>query len=127
MSQLQELVNRAIEPLPAISDKSFASHFDSYADKQVVLLGDGSHGTSDFYRARAEITKRFIENHGYTMVAVEADWPDAEAIDRYVRLRPGPKAQVGGVAKGYEPFNRFPTWMWRNREIQDLEIGRAHV
>lgn len=120
MSQLQELVNRAIEPLPAISDKSFASHFDSYADKQVVLLGDGSHGTSEFYHARAEITKRFIENHGYTMVAVEADWPDAEAIDRYVRLRPGPKAQVGGVAKGYEPFNRFPTWMWRNREIQDL-------
>lgn len=120
MALLQELVNRAIDPLPAISDKGFASHFDSYADKQVVLLGDGSHGTSEFYHARAEITKRFIEQHGYTMVAVEADWPDAEAVDRYVRLRPGPKAQVGGVAKGYEPFKRFPTWMWRNREMQDL-------
>lgn len=120
MAQLQELVNRAIEPLPAITDQKFASHFDSYADKQVVLLGDGSHGTSEFYHARAEITKRFIEHHGYTMVAVEADWPDAEAIDRYVRLRSGPKAQVGGRAKGYEPFKRFPTWMWRNREMQDL-------
>ncbi|KAJ5526915.1 hypothetical protein N7513_011074 [Penicillium frequentans] len=120
MSQLQELFNRAIEPLPAISDKSFASHFDRYADKQVVLLGDGSHGTSEFYHARAEITKRFIKEHGFTMVAIEADWPDAEAIDRYVRLRAGPKAQIGGTAKGFEPFKRFPTWMWRNREMQDL-------
>lgn len=123
MAQLQELFNQAIEPLPAIEDRNFASHFDSYADKQVVLLGDGSHGTSEFYQARAEITKRFIEKHGYTMVAVEADWPDAEAIDRYVRLRPGPKAQIGGIAKGHEghePFKRFPTWMWRNREMQDL-------
>lgn len=120
MSQLQELFDRAIEPLPAISDKSFASHFDRYADKQVVLLGDGSHGTSEFYHARAEITKRYIKEHGFTMVAIEADWPDAEAIDRYVRLRPGPKAQIGGKAKGIEPFKRFPTWMWRNREMQDL-------
>ncbi|KAJ5803270.1 uncharacterized protein N7503_005720 [Penicillium pulvis] len=120
MSQLQELFNRAIEPLPAISDTSFASHFDRYADKQVVLLGDGSHGTSEFYHARAEITKRYIKEHGFTMVAIEADWPDAEAIDRYVRLRAGPKAQIGGKAKGIEPFKRYPTWMWRNREMQDL-------
>ncbi|KAJ5852179.1 Erythromycin esterase [Penicillium soppii] len=120
MSELQDLFNSAIEPLPEIHDKSFASHFDTFAEKQVILLGDGSHGTSEFYSARAEITKRLIERHGYTMVAVEADWPDAKVIDRYVRLRPGPKAQIGGTAKGYEPFNRFPTWMWRNVEMQRL-------
>ncbi|KAJ5654337.1 hypothetical protein N7490_001340 [Penicillium lividum] len=120
MSQLQELFNRAIEPLPAITDKSFASHFDIYADRQLILLGDGSHGTSEFYHARAEITKRYIKEHGFTMVAVEADWPDAEAIDRYVRMRVGPRAQIGGTADGFEPFKRFPTWMWRNREMQDL-------
>lgn len=120
MSKLQELFNSAIHPLPLIKNQSFASHFDTFAGKQVVLLGDGSHGTSEFYSARAEITKRLIERHGYTMVAVEADWPDAEAIDRYVRLRPGPKSQIGGTAKGYEPFNRFPTWMWRNSEMQQL-------
>lgn len=120
MSKLQDLFNSAVEVLPEIQDKTFASHFDSFAGKQVVLLGDGSHGTSEFYAVRAEITKRLIERHGYTMVAVEADWPDAEAIDRYVRLRPGPKAQIGGTAKGYEPFNRFPTWMWRNYEMQGL-------
>ncbi|KAJ5364954.1 uncharacterized protein N7496_010667 [Penicillium cataractarum] len=113
MTPIQELFNRAIEPLPAIEEASFASHFDRFADRQVVLLGDGSHGTSEHYRARAEITKRFIERHGYTIVAVEADWPDAELIDRYVRLRPS-------SAQSSEPFKRFPTWMWRNCEMRDL-------
>jgi erythromycin esterase-like protein len=120
MPELQDLFNSAIQPLPAIEDQTFASHFDAFAGKQVMLLGDGSHGTSEFYSARAEITKRMIERHGYTMIAVEADWPDAEAVDRYVRLRPGPKSQIGGVAEGYEPFKRFPTWMWRNFEMQQL-------
>ncbi|EAW08153.1 putative erythromycin esterase [Aspergillus clavatus NRRL 1] len=120
MSQLQELFNQAARPLPPIADPNFASHFDSFGNYSVVLLGDGSHGTSEFYTARAEITKRFIERHGYTMVAVEADWPDAEAIDRYVRQRPGPNASIGGKARDQESFNRFPTWMWRNREMQDL-------
>lgn len=123
MAGLQELFNDAIEPLPPIHDKNFAPHFDSFAGRQVVLLGDGSHGTSEFYRARAEITKHLIKTHGYTMVAVEADWPDAEAIDRYVRMRPGPRANIGGVAQKqekHEPFKRFPTWMWRNREMQEL-------
>jgi erythromycin esterase-like protein len=120
MTYLQELFNQAIQPLPAIDDDSFASHFDTFAGKQLVLLGDGSHGTSEFYSARAEITKRLVQKHGYTIIALEADWPDAEAIDRYVRMRPGPKAGIGGIAKGHEPFNRFPSWMWRNREMQDL-------
>lgn len=113
MIPLQELFNEAIEPLPEIEDESFASYFDRFADRQVVLLGDGSHGTSQHYRSRAEITKRFIERHGYTIVAVEADWQDAEIIDRYVRLRPS-SGQIS------EPFKRFPTWMWRNCEMRDL-------
>ena len=120
MSQLQQAFNSAVHPLPAISDPNFASNFDSFGSYRVVLLGDGSHGTSEFYRARAEITKRLIERHGYTMVAVEADWPDAEAIDRYVRQRPGWKSGIGGNVKDHVPFTRFPTWMWRNQEMQDL-------
>ncbi|KAJ9300754.1 hypothetical protein DTO271G3_1918 [Paecilomyces variotii] len=118
-SRIQQLLTAAARPLPDISDPSFGSHFDSFADYKVMLLGDGSHGTSEFYSARAQITKRMIEQHGYNMVAVEADWPDAEVIDRYVRLRPGPKTKMGSGAKE-EPFKRFPTWMWRNREMQDL-------
>lgn len=120
MSQLQQLFTASARLLPEIKDPSFGSYFDSFGDYKVVLLGDGSHGTSEFYSARAEITKRLISQHGYTMVAVEADWPDAEAVDRYVRQRPGEKAGVGGHTKTFEPFSRFPTWMWRNREMQDL-------
>ncbi|KAH8422738.1 putative erythromycin esterase [Aspergillus melleus] len=118
--KLQKLFTAAARPLPPIEDPSFASHFDGFGDYPVVLLGDGSHGTSEFYSARAEITKRLIEHHGFTMVAVEADWPDAEVIDRYVRRRPGPKAPIGEHTSDYEPFGRFPTWMWRNRETQTL-------
>ncbi|GLA80477.1 hypothetical protein AtubIFM56815_001298 [Aspergillus tubingensis] len=122
---LQNLLATAARPLPPIHDPNFASHFDSFANYRVVLLGDGSHGTSEFYAARAEITKRLIEHHGFTIVAVEADWPDAEAIDRYVRQRPGPQAHLTNEKD--EPFQRFPTWMWRNREMQDLvEWMRDH-
>ncbi|PYH88665.1 erythromycin esterase [Aspergillus ellipticus CBS 707.79] len=125
---LQNLISAAARPLPPIDDPSFASHFDSFANHRIVLLGDGSHGTLEFYSARAQITKHLIEHHGFTTVAVEADWPDAEAIDRYVRQRPDPAAKIGGRTRdNEEPFKRFPTWMWRNREMQSLvEWMRNH-
>jgi erythromycin esterase-like protein len=80
-----------------------------------VLLGEASHGTSEFYRARAAITRRLIEKHGFSIVAVEADWPDASAIDRFARGLP--------AAEPSQPiFRRFPTWMWRNTDV-DAFIG----
>ena len=100
----------AAEPLPEIDDPAFAAAFDRYADARVVLLGEASHGTGEFYRARAAITRRLIKHHGFDMVAVEADWPDAAAVDRHVRLRPHQRMQT-------PPFSRFPTWMWRNAEF----------
>ncbi|KAI1939002.1 hypothetical protein LOZ58_003049 [Ophidiomyces ophidiicola] len=116
--RLVEVLKAAVKPLPALTDESFSSHFDHLKNYKVVLLGDGTHGTSEFYTARAEITKRLIEKHGFDTVALEADWPDAEELDRYVRQRPGLK---GSLEKGKdEPFQRFPTWMWRNKEMQDL-------
>lgn len=72
-----------------------------------------SHGTSEFYRARAAITKRLIEQHGFNIVAIEADWPDAKALDRYVRHNPT-KQTVSDVGI----FKHFPQWMWRNTEVQ---------
>jgi erythromycin esterase-like protein/predicted phosphoribosyltransferase/dienelactone hydrolase len=101
----------AAEPLPDIDDPAFAAAFDRYADARVVLLGEASHGTSEFYRARAAITRRLIEKHGFDIVAVEADWPDAAAIDRHVRLKPH-------RAMATPPFSRFPTWMWRNTDVE---------
>jgi protein-L-isoaspartate(D-aspartate) O-methyltransferase len=110
---LPELIRDAAEPLPDLDDPAFGALFDRFADAKVVLLGEASHGTSEFYRARAAITQRLIEEHGFTIVAVEADWPDAAVIDRYVRDRPPREGEEAA-------FTRFPTWMWRNADVQAL-------
>ncbi len=110
---LGELIRKAAEPLPALSSETFAGAFDRFASRRVVLLGECSHGTAEFYRARAAITRRLIERHGFTIVAVEADWPDAAALNRYVRHH-APRANAEPV------FQRFPTWMWRNLEVAEL-------
>src|SRR5690606_5099540 len=84
---LIEQLKRCAEPLPPLDDPAFGAIFDRYGDARLVLIGEASHGTSEFYRARAAITRRLIEQHGFTIVAVEADWPDAAAIDCHVRQR----------------------------------------
>jgi erythromycin esterase-like protein len=99
--------------LPDPDDPAFGAHFDRFAGCRVVLLGEASHGTSEFYRARSAITRRLIDHHGFDIVAVEADWPDAAAVDRYVRHR-----AVEALAE--PPFQRFPTWMWRNTDVAAL-------
>ena len=115
-----QLIAEAAEALPDFSDSAFGRLFDRFADRRVVLLGEASHGTSEFYRARTAITRRLVEQHGFTIVAVEADWPDAASADRYVRHRPASEAA--------EPaFQRFPTWMWRNTDVVELvEVLRTH-
>ena len=110
---LPELIRSAVEPLPDIDDPAFGAMFDRYGDARVVLLGEASHGTSEFYRARAAISRRLIERHGFSIVAVEADWPDAATIDRYVRHREKREGEM-------RAFERFPTWMWRNAEVDDF-------
>jgi protein-L-isoaspartate(D-aspartate) O-methyltransferase len=112
MRPLTEIVARDAEPLPDLDDPAFGAMFDRFGEKRVVLLGESTHGTSEFYRARAAITRRLVEKHGFAIVAVEADWPDAAMVDRYVRQRPPPD-QTTATA----PFQRFPTWMWRNDEF----------
>ena len=117
---LSALIADASEPLPEIEDERFAESFDRFADRRVVMLGEGSHGTHEFYAARAAITRRLVEKHGFTIVAVEADWPDAAAIDRYIGHG---SARSGAPA----PFQRFPSWMWRNTVIARLADDlRAH-
>jgi protein-L-isoaspartate(D-aspartate) O-methyltransferase len=80
-------------------------------DARVVLLGEASHGTSEFYRMRDRITRALIEEKGFNIVAIEGDWPDAAAIDAHVR--PDARRPPPGPA-----FTRFPTWMWRNEEVR---------
>ena len=109
------------EPLPPPERADhFGECFARFGDAQIVLLGEATHGTSEFYRARAAITRELVRNHGFTIVAVEADWPDAARIDRYVRHH-APKSVSG------EAFTRFPTWMWRNVEVMEfLDWLRDH-
>jgi erythromycin esterase-like protein len=81
-----------------------------------VLLGEASHGTHEFYRERAQITKRLIQEKGFTAVAVEADWPDAYRVNRYVRGISDDTESLEALAN----FKRFPTWMWRNADVLDF-------
>lgn len=83
------------------------------SDRRVVLIGEATHGSHDFYLERARITQRLIEDHGFTVVAVEADWPDAYRVNRYVMGLSNDRSADEALAD----FRRFPTWMWRNTEV----------
>ena len=107
-TKLSHLIAEAAEPFGDLNE--LTSLAERFAHKRVVLLGEATHGTAEFYDARAAITAMLVERHGFNIVAVEADWPDAAVYDSYVRGLPRPK-----VPKGV--FTRFPTWMWRNGEV----------
>jgi erythromycin esterase-like protein/predicted phosphoribosyltransferase len=89
---------------------------DLIGDARVVLIGESSHGTHEFYEARAEITKWLIEEKGFNAVAAEADWPDAYRVNRYVRGL-GSDSTAEEALRGFE---RFPAWMWRNTVVRDF-------
>jgi erythromycin esterase-like protein/predicted phosphoribosyltransferase len=90
--------------------------FDLIGDAHYVLIGEASHGTHEFYAARAAMTRRLIEEKGFCAVAVEADWPDAYRVNRYARAHGG-DATAEEALRGFE---RFPTWMWRNAVVLDF-------
>ena len=95
-----------------INDYPIDGLIDRIGDARVVLLGEASHGTSEFYMMRQEITKALIEKKGFNFVSAEADWSDAEQIDGYVRHK---QSHIDWM-----PFNRFPQWMWKNKEVLDF-------
>jgi protein-L-isoaspartate(D-aspartate) O-methyltransferase len=85
---------------------------DRIGDTKVVLIGEASHGTSEFYLGRQKITKALIEKKGFNFVCAEADWSDAEQINAYVRNL--------NSKRNWMPFDRFPQWMWKNKEVLDF-------
>lgn len=116
--RIASLLQATAEPLLPLDEEGFAGFIDRYADARVILLGESTHGTDEFYRARAAITERLAREHGFNVVAVEADWPDAARIDAYVRGNTD-------LPSATTPFQRFPVWMWRNRAVRDF-VDRLH-
>jgi erythromycin esterase-like protein len=91
----------------------FGALVDHLGDARVVLIGEASHGTHEFYRTRAELTKALILHKGFNVVAVEADWPDAYRVNRWVRHA----SEDPDAEHALGDFVRFPRWMWRNRDV----------
>jgi len=108
------LVAECAEPFGSIEDADLDPFLDRVGDARLVLLGESTHGTSEFYRLRARLTRALVERKGFRFVAVEADWPDAARVHRFLQ----PEQPPGGP--GWEAFARFPGWTWRNRESLEL-------
>jgi protein-L-isoaspartate(D-aspartate) O-methyltransferase len=100
----------ACEPFSSIDDADLEALLRRIGDARIVLLGEATHGSSEFYRMRDRISRELITKKGFDFVAIEGDWPDAARIDHYVRHAETPPSE-------WTAFARFPTWMWRNREV----------
>jgi len=105
------LVAEACEPFDDLARTPLDALLERIGDARVVLIGEATHGTSEFYRLRSRITRELIVRHGFDIIAIEGDWADAEAVDRHVRGR-------SPIALRTPPFSRFPTWMWQNQETR---------
>lgn len=120
--QVASILHASGEDLPPPEqEEAFGALFDRYGDADVVLLGEASHGSHEFYQARAAISRHLIRYHGFNIVAVEADWPDGACIDGYVRHA------IKSAVDCHQSFARFPSWMWRNQEVLGfVEWLRSH-
>src|SRR5437660_9709039 len=110
-----DAVREAAQPLEGRA-RDYDPLLKLIGDARFCLLGEATHGTHEFYRERAEITKRLIKEQGFTAIAVEADWPDAFRVNRYVRGL----SDDGNANEALRGFKRFPTWMWRNTVVLDF-------
>jgi protein-L-isoaspartate(D-aspartate) O-methyltransferase len=120
-ASLPELIFQSSEHFTSIEHANLDNLMKRIGDSRLILLGEASHGTAEFYDMRARITQELIEKKGVTMIAVEADWPDAAYIDHYIHgSSPDPFLKS-------QPFSRFPTWMWANHSVLDcINWLKAH-
>lgn len=119
-SSLIAAITTQVRPLTARSG-DFDGLLDEIGDARLVLIGEATHGSEEFYRQRAVITRRLIEERGFHAVAVEADWPDAFRVNRYVRGSGGDRTPRNALTD----FRRFPHWMWRNTVVEEF-VGWMH-
>jgi len=110
-ASLPELIFQSSEHFTSIEQVNLDNLMDRIGESRLILLGEASHGTAEFYEMRARITQELIKKKGVTIIAVEADWPDAAYIDHYIHgSSPDPFLKS-------QPFSRFPTWMWANHSV----------
>ncbi|MCG7335612.1 erythromycin esterase family protein [Sporosarcina sp. ACRSM] len=113
--------------LPFESDADFAPLLEAIGDAKIVLLGEASHGTSEFYKVRAKLSKLLIEQKGFSAIAVEGDWPSAQHVNKFIK---GYNKQDLTVHEVLSAFSRWPTWMWANEEIAEfiswLQVHNLH-
>jgi erythromycin esterase-like protein len=114
-SKSLDKIRRQIHVLTG-NPQEFDPLLDRIGNARFVLIGEASHGTHEFYQQRAEITKRLIDEKRFNAVAVEADWPDAYRVNRFVRGYPGDMEAFEALGE----FKRFPAWMWRNADVLDF-------
>jgi erythromycin esterase-like protein len=110
-----EFVREIAQPLSGRAD-DYDPLLQFIGDARVILLGEATHGTDEFYSERATITKRLIAEKGFSIVAIEADWPDSARVHRYVRGATGDAS----AEQALSGFRRFPTWMWRNTVVMEF-------
>lgn len=114
-ARLLDEVRQLARPLRSPAD--LGPLLERIGDARVVLLGEASHGTHEYYTWRAEITRRLVREKGFSFVAVEGDWPDCYRVNRFVKGYPG---AVDDPDEALEVYHRWPTWMWANEEVRDL-------
>ncbi|GEM49256.1 erythromycin esterase family protein [Deinococcus cellulosilyticus] len=112
LNTLALAIKTAAHPLTGGSE-DYDTLLQTIGDARFVLIGEASHGTHEFYRERARITRLLIEQKGFTAVAVEADWPDAYRVNRFVRGL----GEDRDASEALGDFQRFPKWMWRNEDV----------
>src|SRR4051794_29269369 len=103
--------------IPLVGMENLDRMVNAIGDADIVLLGEASHGTADFYRYRAELSKRLIASKGFNIIGVEGDWPAAYRLNRYVK---GMAGSDSSASDALGDFTRWPTWMWANTEICDF-------
>ena len=110
---LAQAITKVSDKFSTIDSVNLEPMLDRLGHARVVLLGEATHGTAEFYLMRQQISRALIEHKGFSFVAIEGDWPDAARLDHYVRHREFPPSE-------WTAFSRFPAWMWRNLEVREF-------
>ncbi|SOC44135.1 erythromycin esterase family protein [Ureibacillus acetophenoni] len=112
----RKLINAIKDHSLPLNDESFDKIVQSICDAKIVMIGEASHGTSEFYTIRAELSKKLIEQKGFNIIAVEGDWPSVQSVNRYVKGYGNEGDSARNVLM--KSFHRWPTWMWANEEVE---------